>query len=98
MNNSITLVAALALAVGTSFVVAQTTPTQSSPTGTGTQPNSTPAPTGTGNPTGSPMTSPRTNMPTTGAMSSTTPPDFNTLDKNRAGFLTQKDIASNPWM
>jgi hypothetical protein len=92
MNNAITVVAALALAIGTSFVVAQTTPSQPAHP-TNTPPNQTPPPTDT------PM-APRSNMPTSGAQMtpSAMPPDFSTLDKNGAGFVTQTDIATNPWM
>ena len=91
MSNVLTVLATLALAIGTSFVFAQTAPTQTNPANT--PPARSPPPTDI-------PTAPRTNMPTTGAqmMSSKKPPDFTTLDRNGTGFVTQTDVASDPWL
>ena len=91
MNNTLLLAATFALAVGTSYVVAQT----ASPT----HPANTP-PTQTPPPTDTPM-SPRSNMPMTGPQSMThpsSPPDFGELDPTGLGYITQQKAMSNQWL
>jgi len=91
MNNTVLLAATFALAIGTSYVVAQT----ASPTHPANAP-----PTQTPPPTDTPM-SPRSNMPTTGPqsmMQPSTPPDFGTLDATGQGYITQQQAMSNQWL
>ena len=89
MNNTLTVIGTLALAIGTSFVVAQTAPQH---------PANMP-PTQNPPPTDMPVP-PRSNMPTTGpqTMAPTTPPDFRMLDKSGVGYVTQQQAASDPWL
>jgi hypothetical protein len=91
MKNTVLLAATFALAIGTSYVVAQTAaPTHPA----NAPPNQTPPPTDT------PM-SPRSNMPTTGPQSMTqpsSPPDFGTLDATGQGYITQQQAMSNQWL
>jgi hypothetical protein len=93
MNNTITTIAAVALAIATGFVVAQTTPNP---------PANTPPPPGTTPPPTDAPVAPRSNMtPTTGRPGMPTtqmPPDFSTLDRTNTGFITQKDAAGNAWL
>jgi len=95
MNTAATVIAALALAIGTGYVVAQTTPQTSPPT---SAPPMTP-----------PTTKPPTDMPTTpqantppaarpGTPMSPMAPDFATLDHKGVGYLTTKDAAGNDWL
>jgi hypothetical protein len=88
MNNTLLLAATMALAIGTSYVVAQTATHPSNPPPTETPP-----------PTDTPM-SPRSNMPTTGPQSMTpsTPPDFATLDPTSQGYITEQQAMSNQWL
>jgi hypothetical protein len=97
MNNTLLIAATLTLAIGTSYVVAQT----ASPTNPATTPPSSTPPIETPPPTDRPM-SPRSNMPTTGPQSmtqpSSTPPDFGTLDPTGLGYVTQQQAMSNQWL
>jgi hypothetical protein len=88
MNNMLILAGTFALAIGTSYVIAQTAPHPAD-----TPPNQTPPPTDT------PM-QPRTNMPTTGprTMPMSAPPDFATLDATGMGYLTQQQASADPWL
>lgn len=94
MKNALTLAATLALAIGTSFVVAQTTPPSNAPPGSNPPPSDTP-PSDTPSPT-----QPRTNnMPTMGRQGmAPMAPDFTTLDRNGVGYITRQDAAGNPWL
>src|SRR5690349_8939827 len=86
MKNAITLVATLGLAIGTSYVVAQTA---------GSPPPTSP-PTGT-----QPTTSPQANMPTSarpGSPTSPMAPDFATLDRKGTGYVTMQDVTGNQWL
>jgi hypothetical protein len=103
MNNSIVIIGTLALAIGTSYVVAQTAPPPANapatqaPTHTQTP---TPVPTPNPAPTTAPM-APRTNMPATGPQAmapNTLPPDFTTLDHTGIGYVTQQQASGNPWL
>ena len=89
MNNTLITVATLALAIGTSYVVAQTAPQHPA----NTPPVQNPPPTDTPAP-------PRSNMPMTGhqAMTPTTPPDFAALDKSGIGYVTLQQAAADPWL
>jgi hypothetical protein len=89
MNNTLIVIGAFALAIGTSFVVAQTAPQHPA----NTPPTQNPPPTDTPAP-------PRSNMPMTGhqTMTPTTPPDFRMLDKSGLGYVTQQQAASDPWL
>jgi hypothetical protein len=93
MNNTITTIAAVALAIATGFVVAQTTPNPAA---------NAPPPAGTSPPPTDAPVAPRNNMtPTTsrpGMPTTQMPPDFGTLDRTNAGFITQKDAAENAWL
>jgi len=96
MNNMLVVAVTLALAVGTSYVTAQTaTPAHPATTPpTNTTPMQTPPPTDT------PM-SPRSNMPTTGPNTMaqpSTPPEFGTLDGTGQGYVTQQQAMSNQWL
>lgn len=93
MNNTITTIAAVALAVATGFVVAQTTPdpAANAPPPAGTTPPPTDAPVAPRN-NMSPAAG-RPGMPTTQM-----PPDFSALDRADAGFITQKDATGNAWL
>ena len=92
MTNIITTIAALTLAIASGFVVAQTTP----------NPAASAPPAGTNPPPSDAAVAPRNNMtPTTnrpGMPTTQMPPDFATLDHTNAGFVTQKDVASNAWL
>jgi hypothetical protein len=96
MNTAITVVATFALAIGTGYVVAQTTPPATSPTGA--------AP-----PTMPPTAKPPTDMPTTpqantppaarpGTPMAPMAPDFSKLDSKGLGYITPKDAAGNDWL
>jgi hypothetical protein len=96
MKNLILVAGTLALAICTSYAIAQTTapahPANTPPTST--TPMQTPPPTGT------PM-APRSNMPTTGPQTMTqpsTPPEFGTLDASGQGYVTQQQAMSNQWL
>ena len=93
MKTLLTVAATLALAVGTGFVVAQTTPTNAPPA-------TNPPPTDTPPPADNPSTQPRTNnMPTMGRQGmAPMAPDFSTLDRNGVGYITRQDAAGNPWL
>jgi hypothetical protein len=102
MKTAITLIATLGLAVGTGYVVAQTAsspPAGTPPTGTQQQPTMPPTtapPTGTEQPT-----SPQANMPTSarpGTPTAPMAPDFATLDRKGAGFVTMQDVTGNEWL
>ncbi len=97
MNTAVTVVATLALAIGTGYVVAQTTPPV------------TPSPTGAAPQTMPPTPKPPTDMPTTpqantppaarpGTPMSPMAPDFATLDRKGAGYITLQDAAGNDWV
>ena len=91
MNNTFLVAATFVLAIGTSYVVAQT----AAPTNPATVP-----PTQTPPPTDTPM-SPRSNMPTTGPQSMThpsAPPEFGSLDASGQGYITQQQAMSNQWL
>jgi hypothetical protein len=89
MNNTLILIGTLALAISTSFVVAQTAPQHpaNTPPAQNPPPTDTPAP-------------PRSNMPMTGhqSMAPMMPPDFAMLDKSGLGYLTRQQAASDPWL
>ena len=93
MKNTIITIAAVVLAIATGFVVAQTTPNPAA---------NAPPPAGTNPPPADAPVAPRSNMaPTTsrpGMPTTQMPPDFGTLDRTNAGFLTQKDAAGNAWL
>ncbi|HJT98593.1 MAG TPA: hypothetical protein VJ696_09780 [Rhodanobacteraceae bacterium] len=101
MRNTIIVAATFALAIGTGALVAQTAapPPTAPPSDTNPPPMSPPAtpPTNT-NPSMTPRSNmqPQANRP--GMPSSTMPPDFTTLDRTGAGYLTQQDAAMNPWL
>jgi hypothetical protein len=100
MKNASLVAATFVLAIGTGFVVAQTG--SSAPPST-TPPTTTPPtgnpPTGNNPPPSDMQSPPRSNMvPQSGRPASMMPPDFNTLDRNGVGFLTEKDAAGNAWL
>ena len=96
MNTAATVIAALALATGTGYVVAQTAPPATSPPTT--------AP-----PTMPPTAKPPTDMPTSpqantppasrpGTPMSPMAPDFASLDHKGVGYVTMKDAAGDDWL
>ena len=96
MKTVITLAATLALAIGTGYVVAQTTPPPASPPSS-TPPSSTP----TAKPPTDMPTSPQANTPPStrpGTPMSPMAPDFATLDHKGIGYVTMKDAAGNDWL
>lgn len=101
MKNAITLIATLALAAGTGYVVAQTAagapPAGSPPNGT-QQPTTPP----TSTPPGMQQpTSPQANMPMSarpGSPTSPMAPDFSTLDRKGTGYVTMQDVTGNQWL
>ena len=91
MNTAATIIAALALAAGTGYVVAQTAPPATSPP---TMPPTAKPPTDM-------PTSPQANTPPAsrpGTPMSPMAPDFGTLDHKGVGYLTTKDAAGNDWL
>jgi len=101
METAATVVATIALAVGTGYVVAQTTPTPTTPP-TGAPPSSMPR-------TTPPTTTPPNDMPTTpqantppssrpGTPMAPMAPDFATLDHKGVGYVTMQDAAGNDWL
>ncbi|HJT98885.1 MAG TPA: hypothetical protein VJ696_11270 [Rhodanobacteraceae bacterium] len=92
MKTLLTVAATLALAVGTGFVVAQTTPTNAPPA-------TNPLPTDTPPPADNPTQPRANNMPTMGRQGmAPMAPDFSTLDRNGVGYITRQDAAGNPWL
>lgn len=92
MNTAATVVAALALAIGTGFVVAQTAPPPASP------PSSVPP---TAKPPTDMPTSPQANTPPAsrpGTPMTPMAPDFAMLDHKGVGYVTTKDAAGNDWL
>lgn len=95
MKTAVTVLATLALAIGTGYVVAQTTP--ASPPSS--MPSS-PTPPTAKSPTDMP-TSPQANTPPAsrpGTPMSPMAPDFATLDHKGVGYVTMKDAAGNDWL
>jgi hypothetical protein len=96
MKTVITVAATFALAIGTGYVVAQTTPPPASPPSS-MPPSSTP----TAKPPTDMPTSPQANTPPStrpGTPMSPMAPDFATLDHKGVGYLTMKDAAGNDWL
>src|SRR6478609_8558617 len=96
MKTAATVIAALALAAGTGYVVAQTAPPATSPPTTA--PPTMPP---TAKPPADMPTSPQANTPP--ALRPGTPmapmaPDFATLDHKGVGYVTMKDAAGNDWL
>jgi hypothetical protein len=97
MNNVITVLAALALAVGTGYVIAQTTPLAASPPASAPPPKTPP----TAKPPADMPTTPQANTPPParpGTPMSPMAPDFSTLDRKGVGYITSKDAAGNDWL
>lgn len=97
MNTAATVVATLALAIGTGYVVAQTTPPSASPPSS-MPPSSMPP---TAKPPTDMPTSPQANTPPAsrpGTSMSPMAPDFAMLDHTGVGYLTSKDAAGNDWL
>jgi len=96
MKTVFTVAATFALAIGTGYVVAQTTPPPASPPSS-MPPSSTP----TAKPPTDMPTSPQANTPPStrpGTPMSPMAPDFATLDHKGVGYLTMKDAAGNDWL
>jgi hypothetical protein len=92
MNTAATVVAAVALAIGTGYVVAQTAPPAAAPP-TKDAPPMTP-------PNDMP-TSPQANTPPSmrpGTPTAPMAPDFATLDHKGVGYVTLKDATGNDWL
>lgn len=98
MKTAATVFATLVLAVGTGYVVAQTTPPPASPP-PGMPPSSTMPP--TAKPPTEMPTSPQANTPPSsrpGTPVSPMAPDFATLDQKGSGYVTMKDAAGSDWL
>ena len=97
MKTAATVAAAFALAIGTGYVVAQTTPPTGAPPTKNAPPMTPPAAT----PPNDMPTSPQANTPPAsrpGTPMSPMAPDFATLDHKGVGYLTMKDAAGNDWL
>ena len=97
MKTALTVAATFALAIATSFVVAQTAPTNTPPSANPPPTDTPPADASAVDPAMHPRAS---NMPALNHPGRMTPmpPDFSTLDRNGVGYVTQQDAATNPWL
>ncbi len=97
MKTAATVVAAIVLAIGTGYVVAQTTPPTGAPPAKAAPPMTPPSAT----PPNDMPTSPQANTPPSmrpGTPTAPMAPDFATLDHNGVGYVTMKDVAGNDWL
>jgi hypothetical protein len=94
MKTALTVLATIALAIGTGFVVAQTAPSPANAPPDAAPPVANPPPGTTPRPRNA--MAPRSGASATRSMM--VPPDFGTLDRNGVGYVTQGEAASNPWL
>jgi hypothetical protein len=101
MKTAVTVVATIALAIGTGYVVAQTTPSPTTPP-TGAPPSKNTPPMGRPTtPTNDMPTTPQANTPPStrpGTPTAPMAPDFATIDHKGVGYVTMQDAAGNAWL